>query len=77
MKQGRKPKFDNDTDRKESIKDSKTKYMLNKSWRCEICQYDSNLASKHMHLKTKKHIKNTILQAIDEDDRFELINNDT
>ena len=51
--------------------------MLNKSWRCEICQYDSNLASKHMHLKTKKHIKNTILQAIDEDDRFEIINNDT
>ena len=76
MKRGRKPKFDNDIDRKQSIKESKTKYMLNKSWKCNICQYESNLASKHMHLKTKKHITNTILQAIEADDRFKLINDD-
>ena len=70
MKLGRPIKFDNDEDRKQSIKKSKTKYMLNKSWKCEICQYVSNLASKHMHLKTKKHITNTILQSIEADDRF-------
>ena len=76
MKRGRKPKYNCDEDRKQSIKESKTKYMLNKSWKCNICQYESNLASKHMHLKTKKHITNSILQAIEADDRFKLINDD-
>ena len=74
MKQGRPIKFSSDEDRLKSIKDSKTKYMLNKSWKCDICQYEANLASKHMHLKTKKHITNTILQTINEDERFQLIN---
>ena len=76
MKRGRKPKFENDIDRQQSIKDSKTKYMLSKYWKCEICKYEANLASKHMHLKTKKHINNTILEAIEADDRFKLITDD-
>ena len=76
MKKGRKIKFDNDTDRQQSIRDSKTKYMLSKQWKCDICDYESNLASKHMHLKTKKHITNAVLEAIESDDRFNVISPD-
>ena len=76
MKRGRPIKYDNDNDRKQAIKESKTRYMLNKQWTCDICQYTANLASKWMHMKSKKHITNTILEAIEADDRFELINDD-
>ena len=46
-----------DTERKNAIRRSKTKYMLNKEWICHICDPNRNytLAGKHSHLKTKKH----------------------
>ena len=44
-------------ERKEAVKNSKTNYMLNKGWYCDICNTGRNytLAGKHCHLKTKKH----------------------
>ena len=44
MKRGRKLKYDNDEDRKQAIRESKTRYMLNKSWICEACNNDYSLA---------------------------------
>ena len=76
MKRDQPIKYTSDEDRQEANKKNKTKYMLNKQYTCETCNYKSSLAAKHMHLKTKKHITNTILKAIDVDDRFELITND-
>lgn len=70
---GRKQKYFNDTDKKNAIKKSKTQYMLSKSWKCDICDYNSNLASKWMHIKTKKHITNSILAGLRDDDSFEII----
>ena len=47
-----------DEERKKALKHSKTKYMLNKEWRCKICNdYNYKMAGKHSHLRTKKHIK--------------------
>ena len=48
--------------RKEALKKSKTKYMLDKEWYCDICKTGRNytLAGKHCHLKTIKHQKNSI-----------------
>ena len=52
-------KYFTEKDRKEAIKQSKTKYMMNKEWRCEICDnHDYKLSGKWKHLNTKKHIKN-------------------
>ena len=52
-------------DKKQAIKQSKTKYMVNASWICSICgNKDYKLAEKWNHLKTKKHNKNT--QSINE-----------
>ena len=52
-------------DKKQAIKQSKTKYMLNKEWRCPTCNnHNYTLAGKWHHLKTKKHNKNT--QSINE-----------
>ena len=47
-------------DRKEALKKSKTKYMLNKEWYCNVCKNGINytLAGKWCHLKTKRHKKN-------------------
>ena len=45
--------------RKLAITKSKTKYMLNKPWFCDVCNHDYTLAGKWCHLKTKKHQKNT------------------
>ena len=74
MKRGRKLKYDNDEDRKQAIRESKTRYMLNKSWICEACGgRDYSLAGKHIHMKTKKHIFNTIKQALKDDDDINLI----
>ena len=43
-------------DRKEAIKKSKTRYMLNKEWICPDCHHDYSLAGKWRHLSTQKHI---------------------
>ena len=50
---GRKIKYINDEDRQNAIKQSKTRYMFNKSWVCDICEREYSLAGKHMHISTK------------------------
>ena len=49
-----------DEERIEHIRASKTKYMVNKSWFCDVCKNnkDYKLAGKWTHMKSKKHIKN-------------------
>ena len=71
---GRRLKYDNDEDRQNAIRQSKTRYMLGKSWVCDVCEHDYSLAGKHSHIRTKKHIYNTLLKAIEDVDDFELIN---
>ena len=75
VKQGRPIKHLNDADRKKAITESKTKYMLNKPWFCDICQNDKNytLAGKWSHCKTKKHITNCIIENLKTDDKFDVI----
>ena len=51
-------------DRKQAIIQSKTKYMVNKIWICNFCDYDYKLAGKTAHCKTKKHIRNIISNNI-------------
>ena len=49
--------------RKKAITQSKTKYMLNKEWKCYVCDnHNYTLAGKCKHLKTKKHIINKAKQ---------------
>ena len=51
-------------ERKEALTRSKTKYMLNKEWYCDVCKTGRNytLAGKHCHLKTRKtSIKHTFI----------------
>ena len=52
--------YHTDEERKEALKRSKTKYMKNKEWYCEICNNGINykLNGKWSHLKTKKHSDN-------------------
>ena len=57
---GRKIKYSSDYERKQASKESKAKYMLNKEWRCPVCNNrDYSLAGKWQHLNTKKHFINT------------------
>ena len=64
-----------DEQRKNAIKKSKTKYMLNKPWFCDICQNDKNytLAGKGSHIKTKLHINNCIIKSTEQIDKFNII----
>ena len=57
---GRPPIYQTEEEKKEAIKELKTRYMLNKEWYCYICKNDINytLAGKFCHLKTKKHRNN-------------------
>ena len=57
---GRPIVYKTDEERKEANRRSKTKYMLNKEWYCDICNNGINykLAGKWSHLKTKKHSDN-------------------
>ena len=52
--------------RREAIKNSKNKYLLNKPWFCDICNnnHDNKLAGKGCHLKTKKHHSNLLIKNI-------------
>ena len=71
---GRKQKYNTEEDRKDAIKESKTRYMLNKEWICEACGgHNYSLAGKHSHMRTKKHIFNSIKKALEDDDDIELI----
>ena len=67
-------KHTTEEDRQNAIRQSKTKYMLNKSWICPVCEHDYKLAGKWSHMKTKKHIKNTVLDALK--DHFDNDDND-
>ena len=60
-KRGRPKIYFTEKDRKDAIKKSKTKYMLNKEWYCDVCKTEINysLAGKWCHIKTKKHIKHS------------------
>ena len=61
---GRPRKNFTEKERIQAYKQSKTKCMLNKEWRCPDCHYyNYTLAGKWTHLKTKKHKENA--QAID------------
>ena len=42
-------------EKQNAIRNSETKYMLNKEWFCDICKnnHDYKLAGKWMHLKQK------------------------
>ena len=56
---GRPKKYFSEEERKQAHKPIKTKYMLNKEWKCSVCENkDYSLTGKWSHLKTKKHIKN-------------------
>ena len=58
--QGRPKIYFTEEDRKEAFKKSKTKYMLNKEWYCNVCKNGINytLAGKWCHLNKKIHKKN-------------------
>ena len=57
---GRLIRYFSEEERKQATKRIKTKYMLNKEWRCPICgNHDYTLAGKRSHIKTKKHMRNT------------------
>ena len=71
---GRPIKYFNEEDRKNALTQSKTKYMLNKTWICEVCDgRDYKLAGKHSHMRTRKHIYNTIIKALEDDNDINLI----
>ena len=57
IKRGRPKIYFTEEARKEAFKKSKTKYMLNKEWYCDVCKTGRNytLAGKHCHLNTIKH----------------------
>ena len=56
---GRPRKYFTEEERKQAIRPTKTKCMLNKEWRCSACHnHNYTLAGKWTHLKTKKHQKN-------------------
>ena len=71
---GKKQKYNTEEDRMKAIRESKTKYMLNKPWICEACgSHNYSLAGKHSHMRTRKHIFNSIKKALKDDDDIELI----
>ena len=57
---GRPLKYSTEEERKEAIKQQKSKYMLNKEWYCDICKTGRKytLAGKHCHLQKEIHQKN-------------------
>ena len=74
---GRPIKYFTEEDRKVAYRESKTRYMLNKTWVCEVCNgHDYSLAGKWSHIRTRKHIYNTIKKALEDDDDIELITNE-
>ena len=73
MKLGRPIKYFSEKDRKAALTASKTKYMLNTPWYCDACFRTYSLAGKWCHMKSKKHIFNTIIKALEDDDDINLI----
>ena len=53
---GRPIKYFTEEERKDAIRKSKTRYMLNKEWICIVCDcHNYTLSGKCKHLHTKKH----------------------
>ena len=53
---GRPIKYFTEEERKDAIRQSKTRYMLNKEWICIVCDcHNYTLSGKYKHLHTKKH----------------------
>lgn len=59
-KRGVQIKYNIDEERKDAIRISKTKYMLNKEWYRDVCKNGHTylLASKWKHRKDKMHQRN-------------------
>ena len=56
---GRPIKYFTEEAKKQATTKTKTKYMMNKEWRCNICDnHNYKLAGKWHHLNTKKHQQN-------------------
>ena len=56
---GRPPIYQTEEEKKDAIRQSKTRYMLNKEWIYIVCDdHNYTLSGKCKHLRTKKHIKN-------------------
>ena len=53
---GRPIKYFTEEERKDAIRESKRKYMVNKEWICIVCNnHNYTLSGKNKHLHTKKH----------------------
>ena len=76
MKRGRPIKYFTEEDRLNAVRESKTKYMLNKPWYCDACSREYPLAGKWTHMHSKKHIYNHIIMALKADDDINLIIDD-
>ena len=60
VKRGRgRPRVFSDEERK----NNKTRYMLTKSWYCDVCKNDKNytMAGKSCHERRKKHNKSIVI----------------
>jgi len=56
---GRPRKYFTEEERKQAIRPTKSKCMLNKEWRYPVCHnHNYTLAGKWTHLKTKKQMEN-------------------
>ena len=55
---GRPRKYFTEEERKHANQQSKNKYILNKEWRCPVCDnHDYKMAGKWKHLNSLKHKK--------------------
>ena len=55
---GRPIKYFTEEERKDAIRQSKTRYMLNKEWICIVCNnHNYTLIGKCKHHRTKKHME--------------------
>ena len=60
----RPPKYNSEMERKNAIRESKRKYMVNKEWICIVCNnHNYTLSGKCKHLHTKKH-KDAVIRII-------------
>ena len=49
-------KYFTEEQRKDAIRQSKTRYMVNKEWICNVCDnHNYSLSRKCKHLRTKQH----------------------
>ena len=61
---GRPIKYFTEEEMKDAIRQSKTRYMLNKEWICIVCDnHNYTLSGKCKHLNTKKH-KDAVIRII-------------